>query len=244
MTIRIIVANESEFELLDLVVLGNRQGTDITERLEQISDIFLRLFDWDVFYVDIVDDLSEMSSVSWLELDGLDTINGLGLECSVGGSFILEADEAVASGSVVVVERDLETLDLTHWLEHLVQVFMLEVLWNFNENVVGKQLVLVASEELLVEWQGAALLAFNLEVSHLLTSFIEFLWILNTDHGREEWLGQVSLNLWLLICVKDNSRFFLDGSCNLVASNVVLWKVIKVNQLLCVHHLFFFFFVF
>jgi len=203
--LRVIVANESKFELLNFVVLGHRERTDISERLEQIHDFFIRLFDWDVFHIDVVDDLSEMSSVSWLELDGLDTLDSLGLECLRGSSLILEADEAIASGGVVSVERDLERLDLAHWLEHLVEVFVFEVLWNFNENVVGQQLVLVATKQLLVERQGTALLAIDLEVSHLLASFVELLGVFDADHGGEERLGEVSLDLWLLVCVKDNS---------------------------------------
>jgi hypothetical protein len=233
---RVVEADQSKFELFDFVVLGHREVADISERLEQISDFFISFFDWDVFHVNVVNDFSEMSSVSGLELDGLDALNGLGLECLHGGSLILEADETVASGGVVSIERDLETLDLAHWLEHLVEVFVFEFLWNFDENVVGKQLVLVATEELLIERQGTALLAVDFEVSHLLTSLGELLRIFNANHGGEEWLGEISLDLWLLIGVKDNSRFVLNGLCNLVAGDVVLWKVIKVDQLLCVHH--------
>ena len=111
-TIRIIVANESEFELGDLVMLSDRQGADITEGLEQLSDFFLGLFDRDVFHVDVVDDLSEMSSVSWLELNGNDTFWNLGLECLAGATFVLEADEAIASGGVVWVSEILRLLIL------------------------------------------------------------------------------------------------------------------------------------
>ena len=234
--INVIVANKSEFELLDLVVLGHRERTDISERLEQIHDVIIRLFDWDVFHIDVVDDLSEMSSVSWLELDGLDTVDVLGLECLCCSSLILEADEAVSSGGVVTIERDFKTLDLAHWLEHLVEVFMFEVLWNFDENVVSEQLVLVATKELLVERQGTALLVIDFEVSHLLTSFVELLRVFDADHGGEEGLGEISLNLWLLVGVKDNSRFILEGLSNHVAGDFIFWKIVKVDQLLCVHH--------
>lgn len=148
----------------------------------------------------------------------------------------MEADEAVASGRVVWVERDLETLDLAHFLELLVQVLVLEVFGNLDEDVVGEQLVLVATEELLVERQGAALLAIDFEVSHLLAALSELLWILDADHGGEERLGEVSLDLRLLVGVKNDSRLVLDRLGNNVASNVFLWKVVKVDQLLCVHH--------
>lgn len=200
-SLRVIVADKCEFELLDLVVLGHREGTDVAENFEEIFNFFLGFFDWDVFHVDVVDHLTEMSSVSWLELDGLDSIDGVGIESLSGGNLILEADEAVASGGVVTVERDLETLDLAHWLEHVVEVLMFEVFWNLDENVVGKQLVLVATEELLVERQGTALLAINFEVLHLLASFAELFGVLDADHGSEERLGKISLDLWLLVGV-------------------------------------------
>ena len=96
-SLRVIVADKCEFELLDFVVLGYREGTDVAENFEEIFNFFLGLFNWDVFHVDVVDHLTEMSSVSWLELDGLDSIDGVGIESLSGGNLILEADEAVAS---------------------------------------------------------------------------------------------------------------------------------------------------
>jgi len=117
------------------------------------------------------------------------------------------------------------------------QVIMLHVFWNLDEDVVALQLVFVASKKLLVVRQGAALLAVDFEVSHLLAGFVEVLGVLDADHGGEERLGDVSLDLRLHVGVKDNSRFVLENLCNLVAGNVVLWKVIKVDKRLLVHHL-------
>jgi len=114
---------------------------------------------------------------------------------------------------------------------------MFHILWHFDEDVVVEQLVLVASEELLVEWKGSALLAFNLEVSHLLASVIELLGVLDADHGRAEWSGKVSLDLRL--GVKDNAGFLLEDVGNLVAGDVVLGEVIKIDKLLWIHSKFF-----
>lgn len=111
---------------------------------------------------------------------------------------------------------------------------MCHMLWNFNENVVVLQLVLVTTKELLVEWKSAALLAINLEVSHLLAGFIELLGVFDADHSRTEWSCQVSLDLWLGI--KDNSGLVLEDKRDHGAGDFVLGKVVKVDQLLWVHH--------
>lgn len=60
---------------------------------------------------------------------------------------------------------------------------MLQVLGHLDEDVVVQQLVLVATEELLVEWKGAALLALDLEVFHLLAGLVELLGVFDADHG-------------------------------------------------------------
>jgi len=95
----------------------------------------------------------------------------------------LEANEAVASGRKVGVERDLKTLDLAHGLKEHVEVLMFHVLWNFAENVVVLQLFLVTSKQLFVEWEGTAWLIIDLEVSHLFASIVEVLGVLDADHS-------------------------------------------------------------
>lgn len=85
------------------------------------------------------------------------------------------------------------------------------------------QLVLVASQELLVEWQGTALLAINLEVPHLFASFSKLLGVLDDDHGGVEWLGKISLDLWLLVLLENDSASFLESFSNLVAADAVSW---------------------
>ena len=81
------------------------------------------------------------------------------------------------------------------------------------------------------------MLALNLEVSHLLASIVELLGVLDADHGRVEWFGEVFLDLWSRI--KDNARFLLEDLGNLVAGDVFLGEVIKVDKLLWIHSKFF-----
>jgi hypothetical protein len=131
-------------------------------------------------------------------------------------------------------------------LKEFVKVLMSEVqlfvLWDLAEDVVVLQLFLVASEELLVECEGTAWLAVDLEVSHLLASVVELLGVLDTDHGGTELSGDVSLDLRLGI--KDNLGFVSKSDGNLVAGDS-LWQVVQVDKLLWVHvECFFVFFVY
>jgi hypothetical protein len=126
----------------------------------------------------------------------------------------LEADESIASGGVVRVERNLKTLDLTETLEFLLEVGMLEVLWHgSHEHVVGLELLFVGSEQLLVELEGSALLAFDLEVLHGLAGFVESDWVLDADDSRVERSGDVFPDLWLF--VKGDSGLLLESDGNL-----------------------------
>jgi hypothetical protein len=226
----IIVANKSE---LAYCVLLDDEGFDVSEWFEHLCDLFLGLIRRNVLHIDVVDEPSERSAIFWLEFHWQDTILELGLEGSCGTLFLLEANEAISSGRKVWVEGDLKTLDLAHWLKEHVEVLMFHVLWNFAENVVVLQLFLVATEQLLVEWEGTAWLLIDLEVSHLVTSIVELLGIFDADHGRAELSGNVSLVLGL--GVKNYSGFLLEDMSNLVAGDVVSWKVVQVNELLWVH---------
>ena len=68
---------------------------------------------------------------------------------------------------MVAVEGYLEGLDLTDALKFLLKIGVLEVLWNgAHKDVVGHELLFVASEELLVELEGSAWLLSNLEELH------------------------------------------------------------------------------
>lgn len=95
---------------------------------------------------------------------------------------------------------------------------------DFDEDVVVLQLVLVASEQLLVKRQGTALFALDFEVSQFLAGVVELLGVLDTDHSGTEWSRQIPLDLRLR--VKDNSGLLLKDVRNLVAGDIVLGEVI------------------
>jgi hypothetical protein len=107
---------------------------------------------------------------------------------------------------------------------------------------VGLDLLLVGSEELLVELEGSALLALDLEVLHALNGLVEGDWVLDADDGGVDWGRDVLLDLWL--GVKKDVGFFLDSDGDLSGIGLISWKVVEIDKVLLlvssgVLHLFF-----
>ena len=132
---------------------------------------------------------------------------------------------------MVRVERNLKRLDLTKTLVFLLEVHMLEVLWDvLDEHVMRLNFFLVGSEQLLVELKASALSSFDLEELHGLDSLVEHDWVLDADDSRVECGGDVLLDLWLL--VKKNVGFFLEGDGDLSGIGLVSWKVVEIDEVL------------
>jgi hypothetical protein len=239
----VIKADES---VLTNVVLEKDKRFDVAVSGEHSLDLSVSLFRWNVLDVNIVVHLSERSSVLWLESHSDDFWIVFGeLDSLVGSGLILEADETVASGAMVRIERHLKTLDLSESLEFLLEVRMLEVLWHgLDEDIVGKELLLVGSEELLVKLEGSALLSFDLEVLHGLASLVEGDWVLDAHNGGVEWVGDVLLDLGLL--VKKDVGLFLKSDGDLSGIGLISWEIVQVDEVLLLFtgwivHLFFVF---
>jgi hypothetical protein len=228
-TLWVIIADES---VLSDLVLEEDERLNVSVSGEHSLDLGITLLEWDVLDVHIVVELSERSSVLWLEFDGNHGLVVLGeVDGLLGGVLILEADEAIASGGVIRVKGNLKTLDLTEGLELLLEVVMLEVLWDaLDEDVVGQELLLVGSEELLVELKSSALLALDLEISHGLAGLVEGDWVLDADDSRVEWGGDVLLDLWL--GVKEDVGFLLEGDGDLSRVGLISWKIIEIDKVL------------
>jgi len=94
-TFGIVIADESV--LTDWVLHGDKRF-DISKSLEHFFDLIIGVGKWDVLDVDIVNELSELSSIFWLEFHGDDFIIFLRESDGLGSrSLILEADESVSS---------------------------------------------------------------------------------------------------------------------------------------------------
>jgi len=98
-TLWVIVADECDLANL---VLHQVKRLDFSVSLEHFLDLVLWVVHWNVLDIDIVDELSDMSSIFWLKFHSNSIIVLLGSFDSFGGSsFIVEADETIASGGVV-----------------------------------------------------------------------------------------------------------------------------------------------
>jgi hypothetical protein len=111
---------------------------------------------------------------------------------------------------VVGVKRNFETLNFSESFKFLLQVGVRKILWDaLDEDVVGLNLLPVGSEQLLVKLEGSALLALDLEVFHGLAGFVESDWVFDADNSREEWGGEVLLDLWLGL--EEDAGLILEG---------------------------------
>jgi hypothetical protein len=108
----------------------------------------------------------------------------------------LEADETVLSGRVIGIQRDLDALDITEFLEGVLELGSLNISRDLSdEYILVFNLCSVASKEILVERQSSARLALDFKVSHFLASGLEFIGVINLYHCRVEWLSDVSSDL-------------------------------------------------
>lgn len=75
---------------------------------------------------------------------------------------------------MVIVQRNLETLDLTIFLEFLLKVLMPKFFgYISDEHVLLHQFLLVSAQELSVKLQSSARLAVYLEISHFFTCLLK-----------------------------------------------------------------------
>jgi hypothetical protein len=99
-----------------------------------------------------------------------------------------------------------------------------------DEYIVAVKLLLVGSKELLVELESSAPVVSDLEVSHLFSCITELLGIFDLDNSGIEWSGEVSSDLWL--GGKGDATLALKDTGDLLGSEFLLWKVIKVDVVL------------
>ena len=232
----IIIADET---VLSDLVLAEDEGFDVSVLGEQLGDIGIGHRGWDVLDIDVVDESSHVSSVLWLELDGNAFGTGASGGDGLGGGVIaLEADESIASGGVVLVEGDLQTLDGTVLLESVVELLVSNGGWDgSDENVLLGELLSVGTEELSVELEASALLAVDLEVLHLLAGFLELSVIWDGDDGSPEWAGDVLSDLGSALEVNASAALELHG--DLLGIDGVLGEVVEVDKVLFIsvlHH--------
>jgi hypothetical protein len=120
-------------------------------------DILLGEVLGEVLGVNVVVDFAEVTLVTGLVADNLDAVGiAFGLESTGSRGRVLEADEAVATGLVIGVQRDLQRLDVAIALEVLFELLRRQLLGNSaDEDVVIDNLLRVGAEEVIVERKGS-----------------------------------------------------------------------------------------
>lgn len=101
---------------------------------------------------------------------------------------------------MVRIQRDFKTFDLTDALKFALQLSVFHFFGDISdENVVRKELFLVASKQLLIELKSSALFTINFKVSHFFASILKLDWVFNVCNGGIKRSDKVSFDMWLNI---------------------------------------------
>lgn len=147
---------------------------------------------------------------------------------------------------MVLVEGDLQTLHFSDLGDVFVEFSHGHFLWDFlDEHVVVNQVLLVHTEQVLVEGECSALLSIDFEVLHAFNGLSELLSVLNLDDARVVRSGGISLDLRDLF--EWEANLFLEGLGELHRGILVLGEVVDEEEILfvlsVVSHFVFFLFV-
>ena len=214
-------------------VLEDNEGFDGTEWGEKFLDLSLSHVSWDVLEIKIVDEFTEVFSVTlWLEGEGV----GITLGGFLGILLVLEADVSETFLGVIWVDGDFQGFDGSVLGEVFLEVIVSDSItagWCLVEDVVIGQFVFVASEKLLIERKSSALeflvwlITVDLEVSHLVASFLVLNWVLDDDNGGVEGSEEVSSDLWSLL--DDTTTLLSESLSDFDGADLILRKIIKIH---------------
>ena len=217
----IIIANKGEFS--DIVWLNNTR-LDCSEWCEHILDLSISVVNWNVFDVNVVDNLSlGFLHIFWFEFNHLDLLWLVlkGVSCRLN---VLVTYESVTSWSIICIDWCFHTLNFSILLKNFMQFYIsnLTLLWKFDEYILRVKLFSVRSKNLHVKWKCSALLSIYFKVSHLFASNFKLGSIFNANDSCVEWFREnISVNLWL--SVKGDPCVMLKCFLNFYWSAFVFW---------------------
>ena len=201
---------------------------------EQSAGFFLIVRVGQILDVDVVENASELTAVSWLVLDGKSGLVILRVIQAVScRSRLLEADETISTRRVIWVEGDLERLYVSIFGELVLEPLgvVIVVFGDLcHEHVVLHEASLVASEKLVVVGKGTTILSVDLEVAELLACLLEAFVVGDDNDSGVEWAIYVASELRLAI--KDNASLLLDQSSDCVRGDVILGQIVQVKVVL------------
>ena len=219
----VIEANET---VLAYFIFHQDQRLDLTKRLEQFSDFVHFHVRWNVFEIYVIDQLPELASIFGLEDHGDDLVIILCVLHSLSSCIlVIEANEAVATTSVVLVERDLQAFHFSVLREHVLQVLVTQVLGNVaDEHIVLTEFLSVVAQQVPVKLQRPTLLAIDGEVAHLLTSCLVLFLVFDVDDARVEGPRHVLFDL--RSSLKQHASLLLENHGQLAGAGEVFWEII------------------
>jgi len=228
----VVWISKADETVLTDIMLEHDEGLNVSEWGEKFLNLILSHLSWDVLEIKVVDEFTEvLSVVFWFKSERV----GI----TVGGFksilLVFEANVSETFLGVIWVDGDFQGFD---W-SILGEVFGEEIVgdwlvgWGLVENVVVGQFVFVASEKLLIERKGSALvflawlISFNLEVSHLITGLLVLNWVLDDDDGGVEGSEEVSSDLWSLL--DDSTALLSESFSNFDGANLIFWEIVKIH---------------
>ena len=97
---------------------------------------------------------------------------------------------------MVSVQTHFKRLYCSKRFELFLELLGFDLLWNVaNKYICHVEFVFILAEEVTIELESSAWLAFNLEVSHLLASYLVLNWVLDVDDCGVKRLGNIFLDL-------------------------------------------------
>jgi len=233
LAVLLVLGVEANEGVGSLLVVGVVHAFDATELSEKSAYVSFSVVVGEVLGVDVVVDLAEIAFVAGLVSDHLVTVGGaLSFKSLSGTRGLLEANEAVATGLVVRVERDLQRFDVSVAREVLFKSLRSDLLGDLaHEDVVVDNFLGVGSKEIVVEGESARWLAWGkLEVAHLFAGLREFVLLGDGHNGRVE--GAVKIASDLGHTRKHNAGLVLEDRSETGAGGLILGEIVKVQIVL------------
>jgi len=245
---------------LAILVATELEHTDRAKLAEKCASLLFIEVIGQILGINVVENATEFALVAWLILNRANfSFAAIFLEALSCCRGVLEANETIATGSVVRGQGDLQGLDITEARAVIVEPLRVVdvVLGDLaDEDVVIRETLRVGTLERVVEWQAScpvlACLVCGLvdgfvvhEVAEVLASALKGFFVLDADDGGAE--GTIEFASDLRLELEDIACLLLDNQGNLVRVGGFLGEVVKVQvvcPLVVTHHLHFLFFVF
>jgi len=212
-------------------MLLHEEGGDAAEGFEAGADLRLFPVVGQVLDKDVVEDFAEVGFLLGFVLDADEIVIALHrLRQGASGRFgVLEADEAVAAGGVVLIDGDFGADDVAVGFKHLFEAFRVDFFGDLaHEQILRVEAGRVRAEQFGVVGEGTAWLALEGEEAELLCNFVELVGVLNLNDCSVEGLAGFTTHLGLVLQVV--AGLVLDDLGELGGRAGLGGQVVQVNE--------------